>query len=231
MCHTPRKEYYKKFLFEPYPVESHLDQALHDHMTAEIANRTVTSKQDAVDYLTWTFFYRRLAQNPNYYNLQVGLKRGLLPYGGRHSGWPYCCYLTAAALQCCFPVSSAVPLGWLLLPPRWLLCTPAALHLLLLDCWQHNQGLQGRLWHSFVLLPHSLQGVSHRHLSDHLSDLVENVLADLEKSKMIDIGGEDETQLEGLNWGMIASYYYLNYSTIELFVESLTGKTKTKVAL
>ena len=82
---------------------------------------------------------------------------------------------------------------------------------------------------SLILRPHPLQGVSHRHLSDHLSDLVENVLADLEKSKMIDIGGEDETQLEGLNWGMIASYYYLNYSTIELFVESLTGKTKTKV--
>ena len=70
--------------------------------------------------------------------------------------------------------------------------------------------------------------MSHRHLSDHLSDLVENVLADLEKSKMIDIGGEDETQLEGLNWGMIASYYYLNYSTIELFVESLTGKTRPR---
>ena len=104
-------------------------------------------------------------------------------------------------------------------------CTPAALHLLLLDCWIPKGG--------FCTLIHplapSLQGVSHRHLSDHLSDLVENVLADLEKSKMIDIGGEDETQLEGLNWGMIASYYYLNYSTIELFVESLTGKTKTKV--
>ena len=71
MCHTPRKEYYKKFLFEPFPVESHLDHFLHDHMVAEIVNSTITSKQDAVDYLTWTFFYRRLAQNPNYYNLQV----------------------------------------------------------------------------------------------------------------------------------------------------------------
>lgn len=75
MCHTPRKEYYKKFLFEPYPVESHLDHFLHDHMVAEIVNKTITSKQDAVDYLTWTFFYRRLAQNPNYYNLQVGGNR------------------------------------------------------------------------------------------------------------------------------------------------------------
>ena len=73
MCHTPRKEYYKKFLFEPFPVESHLDHFLHDHMVAEIVNSSITSKQDAVDYLTWTFFYRRLAQNPHYYNLQVSL--------------------------------------------------------------------------------------------------------------------------------------------------------------
>ena len=71
MCHTPRKEYYKKFLFEAFPVESHLDHALADHMAAEVVTGTVRSKQDAVDYLTWTFLYRRLAQNPNYYNLQA----------------------------------------------------------------------------------------------------------------------------------------------------------------
>jgi pre-mRNA-splicing helicase BRR2 len=32
MCHAAKKEYYKKFLFEPLPVESHLDMNLHDHM-------------------------------------------------------------------------------------------------------------------------------------------------------------------------------------------------------
>ena len=110
MCHTPRKEYYKKFLFEPYPVESHLDQALHDHMTAEIANRTVTSKQDAVDYLTWTFFYRRLAQNPNYYNLQVGL--GL-----------------SSTFQ--WPVAASIPAGLTAAASLLLLCSTASLHLLL----------------------------------------------------------------------------------------------------
>lgn len=71
MCHGPRKEYYKKFLFEPFPVESHLDHALHDHFVAEVVTRTLRSKQDAVDYLTWTFLFRRILQNPNYYNLQV----------------------------------------------------------------------------------------------------------------------------------------------------------------
>ena len=54
-------------------MESHLDHFLHDHLSAEVVTRTVTNKQDAVDYLTWTFYYRRLAQNPNYYNLQARL--------------------------------------------------------------------------------------------------------------------------------------------------------------
>ncbi|KAF9624234.1 hypothetical protein IFM89_008969 [Coptis chinensis] len=139
LCHAPRKEYYKKFLYEAFPVESHLHHNLHDNLNAEIVVGVIDNKQDAVDYLTWTFMYRRLTQNPNYYNLQ---------------------------------------------------------------------------------------GVSHRHLSDHLSELIENTLSDLEASKCVAI--EDDMDLSPLNLGMIASYYYISYTTIERFSSSLNPKTKMK---
>ncbi|CAM9002212.1 unnamed protein product [Rhodiola kirilowii] len=139
LCHAPRKDYYKKFLYEAFPVESHLQHYLHDNLNAEVVVGVIENKQDAVDYLTWTFMYRRLTQNPNYYNLQ---------------------------------------------------------------------------------------GVSHRHLSDHLSELVENTLSDLEASKCVAI--EDDMDLSPLNLGMIASYYYISYTTIERFSSSLTAKTKMK---
>ncbi|XP_053694664.1 U5 small nuclear ribonucleoprotein 200 kDa helicase [Sabethes cyaneus] len=139
MCQSSKKDFFKKFLNESLPVESHLDHRLHDHFNAEIVTKTIENKQDAVDYLTWTFLYRRLTQNPNYYNLQ---------------------------------------------------------------------------------------GVTHRHLSDHLSELVETTLSDLEQSKCISI--EDEMDTLPLNLGMIAAYYYINYTTIELFSLSLNSKTKIR---
>eukprot|EP01114_Cavostelium_apophysatum_P007654 TRINITY_DN197_c0_g1_i3.p1 TRINITY_DN197_c0_g1~~TRINITY_DN197_c0_g1_i3.p1 ORF type:complete len:2134 (+),score=829.11 TRINITY_DN197_c0_g1_i3:506-6907(+) len=139
LCFGPKKEFYKKFLYEPLPVESHLNHFLADHMNAEIVTKTIENKQDAVDYLTWTFLYRRLTLNPNYYNLQ---------------------------------------------------------------------------------------GASHRHLSDYLSELVEQTLADLQQSKCLSI--EDEMDVSPLNLGIIACYYNVRYTTIELFDSSLNAKTKLK---
>ncbi|BES87457.1 U5 small nuclear ribonucleoprotein 200 kDa [Nesidiocoris tenuis] len=139
LCQNSKKDFFKKFLSEPLPIESHLDHKLHDHFNAEIVTKTIENKQDAVDYLTWTLLYRRLTQNPNYYNLQ---------------------------------------------------------------------------------------GVTHRHLSDHLSELVENTLSDLEQSKCITI--EEDIDVTPLNLGMIAAYYYINYTTIELFALSLSSKTKVR---
>ncbi len=50
----------EQFLYEPFPVESSLAQHLHDHLNAEVAAGTIASKQDAIDYLTWTYLFRRL---------------------------------------------------------------------------------------------------------------------------------------------------------------------------
>ena len=77
-----------------------------------------------------------------------------------------------------------------------------------------------------VITPSLLQGSSHRHLSDHLSDLVESTLNDLEQSMCLAV--EDDMDTTPLNLGMIAAYYYINYTTIELFSLSLTPKTKMK---
>ena len=139
LCQASKKEFFKKFLNDPLPVESHLDHVMHDHFSAEVVVKTIENKQDAVDYLTWTFFYRRMGKNPNYYNLQ---------------------------------------------------------------------------------------GTDHRHISDHLSELVEQTLNDLQQSKCIAV--EDELDVTPLNLGMIAAYYYINYTTIELFSRSLTHRTKFK---
>ncbi|GAA6043916.1 hypothetical protein JCM8097_004108 [Rhodosporidiobolus ruineniae] len=139
MCQQVRKEFFKKFLNEGLPIESHLHLSMHDHFNAEIVTKTIENKQDAVDWLTWTWMYRRLVANPNYYNMQ---------------------------------------------------------------------------------------GTTHRHLSDHLSELVESTLADLQNSKAITV--EDEMDVSALNLGMIAAYYNINYVTVDIFSMSLTEKTKLR---
>lgn len=42
---------------------------LADHLNAEIVAGTITSKQDAMDYITWTYFFRRLVMNPRWVGL------------------------------------------------------------------------------------------------------------------------------------------------------------------
>ncbi|KAH9288103.1 hypothetical protein KI387_032220, partial [Taxus chinensis] len=70
LVHEPKKSFYKKFLYEPFPVESSLKDQLHDHINAEIFAGTISQKKDAVLYLTWTYLYRRMIMNPSYYDLE-----------------------------------------------------------------------------------------------------------------------------------------------------------------
>lgn len=75
-----KKEFYKKFLHESFPVESSLHKHLCEHINAEIAGGAIKGAQDAVDYLSWTYLYRRLRQNPTYYGVEDPSEAGVNKY-------------------------------------------------------------------------------------------------------------------------------------------------------
>lgn len=72
LVHDQKKNFYKKFLYEPFPVESSLLEVLPDHLNAEIVAGTITTNQEALNYLTCTYFFRRVLQNPSYYHIESG---------------------------------------------------------------------------------------------------------------------------------------------------------------
>ena len=69
MVPAVKREYYKKFLNEALPIESHLQVYLHDAFVSEISTKMIESADDAINWTTFTYFYRRLLANPSYYSL------------------------------------------------------------------------------------------------------------------------------------------------------------------
>lgn len=72
-----KRNYYKKFLGEALPIESQLQSYMADAFVTEISTKTIESTQDAVDWTTYTFFYRRVLANPSYYDLTDTSHEGL----------------------------------------------------------------------------------------------------------------------------------------------------------
>lgn len=77
---TPKLNYYNKFLNEGLPIESFMDIHIHDAFTTEISTRTFKSKQDCMDWLTFTYFYRRLQSNPSFYGVKDTSHVGMSEY-------------------------------------------------------------------------------------------------------------------------------------------------------
>ena len=77
MVPAVKREYYKKFLNEALPIESHLHVYMHDAFVSEISTKMIASTQDAVDWATYSYFYRRLLANPSYYGLTDTSHEGL----------------------------------------------------------------------------------------------------------------------------------------------------------
>jgi len=58
-------------------MESQLQSYLHDAFVTEISTKVISSTQDAVDWMTYTYFYRRLLANPSFYGLVDTSHEGL----------------------------------------------------------------------------------------------------------------------------------------------------------
>ncbi|OBA20593.1 Sec63-domain-containing protein [Metschnikowia bicuspidata var. bicuspidata NRRL YB-4993] len=76
----PKVAYYSHFLSNSLPVESNLNFSCQDVFMQEIAARTFLTKQDCIDWITYTLFYRRLTQNPSFYGLSDVSHIGISEY-------------------------------------------------------------------------------------------------------------------------------------------------------
>lgn len=65
-----KKNFYRKYLNEAFPIESSFDKQLHEHLNAEIASGSIKNKQSCIDFISWTYFFRRLIRNPAFYGLE-----------------------------------------------------------------------------------------------------------------------------------------------------------------
>ncbi|CCF56555.1 hypothetical protein KAFR_0B02580 [Kazachstania africana CBS 2517] len=72
-----RKNYYKKFLSESLPIESFMYFYLHDTFINEINNKIIRSKQDCIDWITYTYFFRRIHANPSFYGVKDSSSHGI----------------------------------------------------------------------------------------------------------------------------------------------------------
>lgn len=75
LAHERKKTLLKKFLYDPLPVESQLHRHFADHMLREIAVGRVRDVQDATDFISWTFLFRRLIMNPAFYGVSTHFGR------------------------------------------------------------------------------------------------------------------------------------------------------------
>ena len=60
LCQNSKKDFYKKFLYEPLPIESHLDQNLHDHFNAEVSYSLALQSATIMLPPTWIFSRNQL---------------------------------------------------------------------------------------------------------------------------------------------------------------------------
>jgi hypothetical protein len=59
-----------------------------------------------------------------------------------------------------------------------------------------------------------LQGITHTHLSEHLSECVENAVESLVNEQCVAVDPEDSMTLTDLNLGLVAAFYCIRHTSI-----------------
>lgn len=59
-----------------------------------------------------------------------------------------------------------------------------------------------------------------------MSELIESTIEELHESKCIAV--EEDNELEAINSGIIANYYYINVQTVRKFADNITSTAKLR---
>ncbi|EUD69534.1 adenosinetriphosphatase [Plasmodium inui San Antonio 1] len=62
-----RKNAIKNFLYHPMNIESNILENLNEHINAEICSKVINNREDIFNYLTKSYYFKRLFSNPSYY--------------------------------------------------------------------------------------------------------------------------------------------------------------------
>lgn len=80
LTNTSKRDYYRKFLSEALPIESHLVSHLADAFITEISEGIISSRNDCMGWVMFTYFFSRITANPTFYDLVDTSYNGISAY-------------------------------------------------------------------------------------------------------------------------------------------------------